>query len=193
MTKTPFYALLFACTLALAACGDSSEPTADDMAADDTEMAADDMSGDDMTGPTIVDLAGEAGLNTLAAAVGQAELVETLNSAGPFTVFAPTDEAFGALPEGTLDTVMMDENREMLQGILTYHVLPMEAMSEGISGTLELETVNGAMITVTKAEDGTVTVTDAGGNTATVVTADVDASNGVVHVIDAVLMPPSGE
>ncbi|MEO0855280.1 MAG: fasciclin domain-containing protein [Bacteroidota bacterium] len=188
MSKTPFYALLFACTLALAACGDPPEPAAEDMA-DDTEMTDDDT----MSGSTIVDLAGEAGLNTLAAAVGQAGLVETLNSAGPFTVFAPTDEAFGALPEGTLDSVMMDENREMLAGILTYHVLPMEAMSEGISGTLELETVNGATITVTKADDGTVTVTDAGGNTATVVTADVDASNGVVHVIDAVLMPPAGD
>ncbi|MEM6782247.1 MAG: fasciclin domain-containing protein [Bacteroidota bacterium] len=188
MTKTPFYALLFACTLALAACGDSSESAVDDMA-DDTEMTDEAAP----SGSTIVDLAGEAGLNTLAAAVGQAELVETLSGEGPFTVFAPTDEAFGALPEGTLDTVMMDENRAMLQGILTYHVLPMSAMSDGISGSLELETVNGATITVTKGDDGGVTVTDANGNTATVVEADVEASNGVVHVIDAVLLPPAAD
>ncbi|MEM8599969.1 MAG: fasciclin domain-containing protein [Bacteroidota bacterium] len=187
MTKTPFYALLFACTLALAACGDNAEPAADDMA-DDTEMA-----DEAPAGPTIVDLAGEAGLNTLAAAVGQAGLVETLSGEGPFTVFAPTDEAFGALPEGTLDTVMMDENREMLAGILTYHVIGSKAMSDAIAGTLELETVNGAMLTVTKGDDGSVTVTDANGNTATVTQADVEASNGVVHVIDTVLLPPADE
>lgn len=133
----------------------------------------------------IVDTAVAAGqFETLVTAVQTAGLVETLKGEGPFTVFAPTDEAFAALPEGTVESLLMEENRDQLTAILTYHVVPSEVMSAAAAGeTVELETVQGQPLTV----DGTgesVMV-----NNATVVSADVAASNGVIHVIDTVLMP----
>jgi len=134
-------------------------------------------------------------LSTLVAAVKAAELVETLNGEGPFTVFAPVNDAFAALPAGTVETLLKPENKEKLQGILTYHVLPGKATAEVVGGLIEqggghakVATVQGEELTL-KVEDGKVTVTDAKGNSATVVQADVMSSNGVVHVIDAVLMP----
>ena len=133
----------------------------------------------------IVDTAVAAGsFETLVAAVQAAGLVETLKGEGPFTVFAPTDEAFAALPEGTLDSLLLPENRDQLIAILTYHVIPGEVMAEDILGTESaVETVNGAALTVNALND-MVEINDA-----TVVTADVDASNGVIHVIDKVLLP----
>lgn len=133
----------------------------------------------------IVTVAVEAGdFETLAAALEAADLVETLQGEGPFTVFAPTDEAFAALPEGTLETLLEPENKEQLAAILTYHVVPGMVTAEDIEPG-EVETVEGSAVTLAVAEDGTVTVNDA-----TVVTADVMASNGVIHVIDAVILPP---
>jgi len=134
-------------------------------------------------------------LTTLVAAVQAAGLVETLSGDGPFTVFAPTNEAFEALPEGTVETLLEPENKDQLTGILTYHVVPAEATSaaamqmiEDDGGSHEVTTVQGG--TLTLAMDGdNLTVTDAAGNVATVTQADVMQANGVVHVIDTVLMP----
>jgi uncharacterized surface protein with fasciclin (FAS1) repeats len=122
-------------------------------------------------------------LSTLVAAVQAAGLVETLQSEGPFTVFAPTNEAFAALPEGTLESLLLEENREMLIQILTYHVVPGKVMSTDLSDGMSAETVQGSSITINLSNYG-VTV-----DGATVVQADVEASNGVVHVIDAVILP----
>ncbi|MEQ8964525.1 MAG: fasciclin domain-containing protein [Azospirillaceae bacterium] len=132
----------------------------------------------------IVDTAVAAGdFTTLVAAVQAAGLVDTLKGPGPFTVFAPTDEAFAALPAGTVETLLMPENRDQLVAILTYHVLPGEVMSADIAGqTLSAATVEGSELSI-DATDG-VMVDDA-----TVIAADVDATNGVIHVIDTVLMP----
>ena len=153
---------------------------------------------DMMADMTIVENASNApNLSTLVAAVQQAELAETLSGEGPFTVFAPTDTAFEAVPSETLDTLMMDENREQLQGILTYHVVPgtytaedLTAAVEAGGGTANLETVAGGTLTAQMDGDALVVI-DESGNGATVETADVMQSNGVVHVIDTVLMPAS--
>jgi uncharacterized surface protein with fasciclin (FAS1) repeats len=132
---------------------------------------------------TIVEVAsGNEDFSTLVAAVQAAGLVETLSGDGPFTVFAPTDEAFAALPAGVLDALLLPENEAVLTQILTYHVVPGEVTSDQIAAG-EVATVEGQPVTI--ATEGGVTV-----NGATVTTADVDASNGVIHVIDAVLVPP---
>ncbi|MGF1545507.1 MAG: fasciclin domain-containing protein [Parvularculaceae bacterium] len=133
----------------------------------------------------LVDTAVEAGsFTSLVAAVQAAGLEETLRGEGPFTVFAPTDEAFGALPAGTLDDLLKPENKEKLAGILTYHILSGKVPSKDIAGkTLSVDTVNGAKLNI-DATDGVKV------NGANVVTADVKASNGVIHVVDAVLLPP---
>ncbi|WP_019955607.1 fasciclin domain-containing protein [Yoonia vestfoldensis] len=130
----------------------------------------------------IVDTAIAAGnFTTLVAAVEAAGLVETLKGEGPFTVFAPTDEAFAALPEGTVEGLLADP--EALAAILTYHVVSGAVMSTDLSDGMTATTVNGADITI--GTEGGVTVNDAN-----VVTADIVASNGVIHVIDAVILPP---
>ncbi|MEZ5924255.1 MAG: fasciclin domain-containing protein [Hyphomicrobiaceae bacterium] len=134
---------------------------------------------------------------TLVAAVKAAGLVETLSGAGPFTVFAPTNAAFDALPAGTVDTLLKPESKAQLTKILTCHVLPTEAMSDAITkmvqdggGMTKVMTVGGCELTV-KAEGGSVTIEDESGGTAHVTIADVDQSNGVIHVIDKVLLPKS--
>jgi uncharacterized surface protein with fasciclin (FAS1) repeats len=133
----------------------------------------------------IVSLAIETeALSTLVAAVKAAGLVETLQGEGPFTVFAPTNEAFAALPEGTLESLLLPENKDKLIAILTYHVVSGKVMSTDLTDGMKAATVNGAEITIT-------TVDGAKVNGAGVVMADVAASNGVVHVIDAVILPPA--
>lgn len=139
----------------------------------------------------IVDTAIAAGdFDTLVAGVQAAGLEETLRGEGPFTVFAPTDEAFAALPAGTLDTLLADPTGD-LAGILTYHVVEGKVMAEDVVGLdgESVTTVNGATFTVNVGADGSVTLTDGAGNTINVVTTDVEASNGVIHVIDAVMLP----
>ncbi|MGP9820933.1 fasciclin domain-containing protein [Salinarimonas sp. NSM] len=122
--------------------------------------------------------------NTLVAAVEAAGLVETLKGEGPFTVFAPTDAAFAALPEGTVDSLLLPENRDQLVAVLTYHVLPGRVMSSDIAGQeVSPETVQGSTLMIDATGDAVMV------NTATVVTADVEASNGVIHIIDTVLIP----
>jgi uncharacterized surface protein with fasciclin (FAS1) repeats len=133
----------------------------------------------------IVDVAVGAGsFNTLVAAVQAADLVDTLKSPGPFTVFAPTDEAFAALPEGTVESLLRPENKDQLVAVLTYHVVPGAVMSSDLAGQmLDVATVQGSTVAI-DATGGGVMVNDA-----TVVAADVEATNGVIHVIDTVLLP----
>lgn len=132
---------------------------------------------------TIVDVAAEAGqFNTLLAAVKAAGLEETLRGGGPFTVFAPTDAAFAALPEGTVEALLKDP--EKLAAILTYHVVAGRVMAADVAGIDEAKSVNGAMLGI-EVQGATVRI-----DGARVLTADVGASNGVIHVIDRVLLPP---
>jgi len=131
----------------------------------------------------IVDTAIDAGsFATLVAAVEAAGLVETLKGEGPFTVFAPTDEAFAALPKGTLESLLDPANKDQLTAILTYHVVPGKVMSTDLSNDMMATTVQGSDVTIMT--EGGVMVEDAN-----VVTADVEASNGVIHVIDKVILP----
>ena len=169
----------------LSACGSDSND-ADD-AAETTEAPAADESGDDMADEpgTIVVVADTNGsFGTLVAAVTAADLVETLESEGPFTVFAPTDDAFAALPEGLVDCLLLEENVDALSSILTYHVVAGEVLSTDLTDG-PVETVQGEEITV-DLTDGVVL-----NETVNVVIADVPASNGVIHAIDGVLVPPS--
>lgn len=132
----------------------------------------------------IVDTAVAAGnFTTLAAALTAAGLVDTLKGEGPFTVFAPTDAAFAALPPGTVEDLLKPENKDKLIAILTYHVLAGKVMSTDLSEGLKAKTVNGAEVTITL--DGGAKV-----NGAVISTADILASNGVIHVIDSVILPP---
>lgn len=134
---------------------------------------------------TIVDVAvSNPNFSTLVAAVKAAGLVEVLSGKGPFTVFAPTNEAFAALPAGTVESLLKPENRDKLRKILTYHVVSGEVLSTSLKSG-KVKTVEGSPVTVTVA-DGKVMV-----NNATVVGADVKASNGVIHVINQVILPPN--
>ena len=156
--------------LTLSACGSDSEETMD-TAAEETTVG------------TIVDVASGAGnFKTLVAAVTAADLVETLSGTGPFTVFAPTDEAFAALPAGVLDALLLPENKEILVKILTYHVVSGMVMAADITDG-DVATVEGSNVML-------VTTSGVKVNDANVVSADVPASNGVIHAIDAVILPP---
>jgi uncharacterized surface protein with fasciclin (FAS1) repeats len=133
---------------------------------------------------TIVDTAISAGsFNTLVAALKAADLVDTLNGKGPFTVFAPTDEAFAKLPKETLDDLLKPENKTRLQSILTYHVVPGKVMAKDVVGLTSAATVNGKALTIST-KDGSVMVD--GGK---VIKTDIESSNGVIHVIDSVVLP----
>ena len=132
----------------------------------------------------IVDTAVAAGsFTTLAAALTAAGLIETLKGEGPFTVFAPTDAAFAALPAGTVEELLKPENKDKLIAILTYHVVPGAVMSTDLTEGMMATTVNGAQITFTLEGGAKV-------NGAVISAADIKASNGVIHVIDSVILPP---
>ena len=122
---------------------------------------------------------------TLVAAVQAAGLVETLQGAGPFTVFAPTNEAFAKLPAGTVETLLKPENKDKLVAVLTYHVIPGAVMAADLTEGQKAATVNGAEVTITLEGGAKV-------NGAPISTADIEASNGVIHVIDQVILPPEG-
>lgn len=126
---------------------------------------------------------GNENFSTLVTALQAAGLVETLQGDGPFTVFAPTNAAFEALPEGILESLLMEENRDQLIQILTYHVVPGKVMSGDLSDGMTADTVEGSSVIVSISDYG-VKINDA-----SVVTADVEASNGVIHIIDAVILP----
>jgi uncharacterized surface protein with fasciclin (FAS1) repeats len=131
----------------------------------------------------IVETASAGGFNTLVAAVKAADLVDTLKGPGPFTVFAPTDEAFAKLPPGTLEMLLKPENKAKLQSILTYHVVSGQVLAKDVVKLKSAKTVEGQSLTI-KVTDGGVMV-----NNAHVVKTDIMTSNGVIHVIDAVLLP----
>lgn len=170
-----------AIALVMTACGsgETAEATKDTVA---TEVTADTMAP--AAPATVVDIAvGSPDHSTLVAAVKAAGLVETLSGAGPFTVFAPTNAAFAALPAGTVDNLLKPENKADLTGILTYHVVAGSLKAADLTDGQKLKTVNGAELTVT-IKDGKVMI-----DGANVTAADLTAGNGVVHVLDAVVMP----
>lgn len=186
--------LASAAALSLAACNDTAT-TEEDTAMMD-EMGADQMALDETANGTIVEVAqGNADFSTLVEAVTFANLGETL-SGGEYTVFAPDNAAFEKVPQATRDQLMSDAGREDLAGILTYHVVQGDTDAAALTAAIEaageggytLTTVNGAELTA-MLEGGNVVLRDAAGNTATVTQTDIDASNGVIHRIDTVLMP----
>lgn len=181
MKKTSKLAAFAAASvLFLAACGDDSSNTTD------TTAAAADTTAPAATEPgTIVEVAqGNADFSTLVAAVVAADLAETLSGTGPFTVFAPTNAAFEALPEGLLEKLLLPENKAVLTSILTYHVVSGEVLAADVTAG-DVATVEGSTIAVTT-DDGVKL-----NGTSTVTATDVDASNGVIHVIDQVIVPPT--
>lgn len=177
------------------ACGETApaEDTMEEEAMEETmEPAAEEVEEE----PTIVGIAADdERFSTLVAAVQAAGLVETLNGDGPFTVFAPTNAAFDKLPDGTVETLLEPANKGQLTAILTYHVVPGTYMAADVvkaiqdnGGSFTIETVAGGTLTATL-QGQNVVLTDAKGNKSTVVVTDVDASNGVIHAIDTVVMP----
>ena len=178
-----------ASALALAACGAPAEDTtAEDTMADETSVAEE-------PGTIVAVAQGNSDLSTLVSAVTAAELGETLSGDGPFTVFAPTNAAFDKLADGTLESLTAPEGKEQLTSILTYHVVEgatdaatLTSAIESNGGSYEITTVNGGTLTAT-IQDGNVVLTDAAGGTSTITATDVQASNGLVHTIDTVLMP----
>jgi uncharacterized surface protein with fasciclin (FAS1) repeats len=192
-----------ALTLLVAACGDdndddaaTTEETGDRSAASDDAATAESgemsESGDMSTaGDDIVDTAVAAGeFETLVTAVQAAGLEETLRGDGPYTVFAPSDAAFQSLPDGTVESLLADPQGD-LTDVLTYHVVEGEVLADDVAGLdgQEVTTVNGATFTVDAGEDGSVTLRDASGNDVRVTQTDIETSNGVIHVIDTVLLP----
>ena len=184
-------ALASAASLALAACGgEAEEPMAEDTA------MADQMANDTAETGTIVEVAqGDSQFSTLVSAVTAAGLGETLSGEGPYTVFAPTNDAFGKIPEATL-TELTTNDTETLGNILQYHVVEgnvdaatlTQAITDAGDAGYTINTVGGGTLTA-NVVDGNVVLTDAAGGTSTVTATDVEASNGVIHVIDTVLMP----
>lgn len=178
--------------LLLVSCGEKKK----EMKEEATEVVVEEVPVVEEVRPNIVAVAaGNENFSTLVAAVKAAGLVETLSGVGPFTVFAPTNDAFGKLPEGTVESLLLPESKDALTGILTYHVVAgkfeaaavIEAIN-GNDGKFTVTTVQGNDITLSLA-DGNVVLTDAKGGTSTVVIADVAASNGVIHALDTVVMP----
>jgi uncharacterized surface protein with fasciclin (FAS1) repeats len=181
--RTALVAVAAAAALTLVGCSSSTDETASESAVASEEAAVDEMAEEATGSGTVVEIASTTdGFSTLVAAVGAADLVDTLNSDGPFTVFAPTDEAFAALPAGVLDALLLPENKDVLAKILTYHVVPGTVMAADVTDG-EVATVEGQNVTLSTADGVTV-------NGAKVVQADIVASNGVIHVIDAVILPP---
>jgi uncharacterized surface protein with fasciclin (FAS1) repeats len=155
------------------------------LAASASTVAAQEMAKDhDMDAKNIVEVAAEAGtFNTLIAAAKAADLADALMGEGPLTVFAPTDEAFAKLPEGTVEMLLKPENKDKLQAVLLYHVVEGKVMSEQVVTLTSAKTLQGDTVDIS-VKMGKVYVDDA-----QVIAADVEASNGVIHVIDAVIMP----
>jgi uncharacterized surface protein with fasciclin (FAS1) repeats len=188
MRRTTLAAIVAVSAITLAACSSSSDEASSETAAATSEEApaeetVEEMEVEETGAGTIVDVASTTeGFSTLVAAVQAAGLVETLNGEGPFTVFAPTDDAFAALPAGLVDALLLPENKEVLTKILTYHVVPGAVMAADVTDG-EVATVEGQNVTLSTADGVTI-------NNAKVIQADVIADNGVIHVIDAVILPP---
>lgn len=190
--KTPrlaaFVTVVAAAGLALGACS-SSTKSATATTDTTTPTTSVDTQASPATGQTIVDIAAaNSDFSTLVAAVKAAGLADRLSGAGPFTVFAPTNEAFAKLPAGTLESLLKPENKQQLADILTYHVVAAKVMAADVKPG-KVTTVNGADFTVST-DGGNVVMTGGQGSLANVVKTDIVASNGFIHVIDAVLLPP---
>jgi len=204
--------LAIASALVLSACGAPEAPAAVEPAPAAMETPADPMPAEPMPEPAsnptvggasmdatkdiVTNASAAPNLSTLVAAVKAADLVATLQGAGPFTVFAPTDDAFAKLPAGAVDGLLKPEMKADLAAVLTYHVVAGNVDAAALTQQIEagggkavLTTVQGAALTATPDGNGGITLTDAKGATAKVTTADVRQSNGIVHVIDSVLMP----
>jgi uncharacterized surface protein with fasciclin (FAS1) repeats len=183
MRRTALIAVAAAAALTLVGCSSSTDDAATETVTTSEEALAEDMATDTAGAGTIVDIASTTdGFGTLVAAVSAADLVDTLNSDGPFTVFAPTDDAFAALPPGVLDALLLPENKELLTKILTYHVVSGQVMAADVTDG-DVATVEGQNVTISTADGVTI-------NGAKVTQTDIVGSNGVIHVIDAVILPP---
>ena len=195
MNRIKKMSLVVLSTVVFTACGEKKKEQAEDVMEDVTEEVTEIVS-EEVSTPNIVEVAAaNDNFSTLVTAVTAADLAGTLSGEGPFTVFAPTNDAFGKLPEGTVPSLLEPESKDALTGILTYHVVSgafdAAAVIEAINannGTFSVTTVQGGSIDLSLV-DGSVVLTDAKGGTATVVIADVAASNGVIHAIDSVVMP----
>jgi uncharacterized surface protein with fasciclin (FAS1) repeats len=191
-------ALPMTAALALTACGGAETDTADTTAAETTEeMPAEEgaMTAETDAGTIVAVAQGNENFSTLVAAVTAAGLGETLSGAGPFTVFAPTNEAFAKVDKATLDGLLKPESKDALTGILTYHVVSGKLMAADVAkaitdggGKAELTTVQGQKLTASM-EGDKVILTDANGGKSAIAMTDVAASNGVIHAIDTVIMP----
>jgi transforming growth factor-beta-induced protein len=192
--KRRFVFLFVVLTLALAACASpsTSTPAPTSMPEPTATPGPAEAPTEEPASRTIVEIAAEDGrFTTLVAAVQAAGLAETLSGEGPFTVFAPTDEAFAALPEGTLDNLLLPENKQQLTDILLYHVVPGKVMASdvaGLDGQMADTAIEAKQIGI-KVDMGNVYLNE----TTQVIITDIEASNGVIHVIDSVLLPPSDE
>ena len=190
---------LLALALSLSACTMSDQGGGEVSSSASVAAASNPMVGGAAMYPTrniIENAVNSADHTTLVAAVQAAGLVDTLSGPGPFTVFAPTNAAFDALPEGTVATLLKPENKATLTKILTYHVVPgrltaadLAAKAEMMGGKAQLTTVAGAKLTVSRSPSGGWMLTDTKGGTANISIADVMQSNGVIHEIDAIVMP----
>lgn len=201
MKKQLAFAATVSLTLALAACGDDNGDDAETTGMETTsaseatitdDAATDGAATDDAAEGDIVDTAA-GDFNTLITAVQAAELEETLRGEGPYTVLAPTDEAFEALPDGTLDDLLADPTGD-LADILKYHVIEGAVMADDVAGMdgETVATVQGEELTI-EVDGDNVSFVDATGNSSQVTMADVEATNGVIHALDGVLMPTGGE
>ena len=181
--KFKLFAVAAVSAFALAACSPAETVTTEPAVVE--EVVAEPVVEEVVAPATIVDVAvGNPDFSTLVAAVTAAGLGETLAGEGPFTVFAPTNAAFAALPVGALDSLLLPENKDQLTAILTYHVVPGTVMAADLPATAtDVATVNGATVSVIAAPEGATV------NGAKITAADVAASNGVIHVIDTVLLP----
>jgi uncharacterized surface protein with fasciclin (FAS1) repeats len=190
MRKAPILiAAVATTTMLLTACSEAdSTPSASDDTSSSSSSPATEESSPAASAETITDIvAANRDFSTLLTAVQAAGLGETLAGEGPFTVFAPTDEALAKLPPETLETLLKPANKDQLTAILTYHVVPAKVMAADVQAG-DVTTVNGEPFTVA-VEGGGVEITDGQGNTAAVTATDIEASNGVIHVIDSVLQP----
>ncbi len=195
--KKPIQLLLIACLVAFFGCKQNSETT-NETSTETTEEQGAGQSGvkDETSAPNLVQVAsGSKDHSTLVAAVKAAGLVNSLSNAGPFTVFAPTNQAFANLPKGTVETLLQPENKSKLQAILTYHVIAGNLDSKSVvaaitagNGEAKVTTVQGGVL-VAKLDGKNVIIVDENGNKSTITAVDIYSSNGVIHVIDSVVLP----
>lgn len=186
MKKIFSFSIVVAAALLMWSCNSNKDTKVASSSTENTTAGQSAVQDDESAKDVVKVAAGSKDHTTLVAAVKQAELVDALSNAGPFTVFAPTNEAFNKLPKGTVEDLMKPANKEKLQDILQYHVYVGVIKPEIMQDGQTLNEVNGQNITIQKSADGKVTV-----NGKAHIVASIPASNGVIHVIDEVLLPPS--